>query len=171
MWIVALQLQTLTRDDFEPLVNYYAEEAARYKVGLRHPIEVQLGDVVKEIPPALPNVGSTFGAIIRSLKFLWFTWNNSSKVHVRPDIRMYLLYYNLAISPALVHSPALNKGRIGRVNLFGSSIYAKQNLVIFGHELLHTLTATDKYDLSTNCLFTQIVLLNLKISALSARFC
>ena len=49
----------------------------------------------------------------------------------------------------LSHSTALNKGRIGRVNLFGDKNYAKQNLVILAHELLHTLTATDKYDLET----------------------
>jgi hypothetical protein len=36
------------------------------------------------------------------------------------------------------------------VNLFGDTSYAKQNLVILAHELLHTLTATDKYDLETN---------------------
>jgi len=33
--------------------------------------------------------------------------------------------------------------------LFGDRSYAKQNLVILAHELLHTLNATDKYDLST----------------------
>ena len=69
---------------------------------------------------------------------------------VKPDIRLYLLYHNPATSPRLSHSTALNKGRIGRVNLFGSNEYAKQNLVILAHELLHTLTATDKYDLQTN---------------------
>ena len=49
----------------------------------------------------------------------------------------------------LSHSTALNKGRIGRVNLFGHRAYAQQNLVITAHELLHTLTATDKYDLQS----------------------
>ena len=33
--------------------------------------------------------------------------------------------------------------------MFGSKAYAKQNLVVATHELLHTLTATDKYDLNT----------------------
>jgi hypothetical protein len=146
---VASYIKTLTRDDFEPLVEYSAEEGARYNVGLRHPIEIQLGDVVSEIPPAPPNGSSILSTIIWSLKFRWFAWNNSPKVNVKPDIRLYLLYYNPATSPMLSHSTALNKGRIGRVNLFGDKSYAKQNLVILGHELLHTLTATDKYDLET----------------------
>ncbi len=60
-----------------------------------------------------------------------------------------MLYYDPATTSVLSHSTALNKGRIGRVNLFGSKSYAKQNLVITAHELLHTLTASDKYDLAT----------------------
>ncbi len=146
---VGAYIKTLTRDDFAPLVEYYAEEGARYNVGLRHPVEVQLGDVVNETPPAPPTNGSLFNTMLWSLKFRLFAFNNSPKVNVKPDIRLYLLYYNPATSPVLSHSTALNKGRIGRVNLFGNKSYAKQNLVILGHELLHTLTATDKYDLET----------------------
>jgi hypothetical protein len=61
-----------------------------------------------------------------------------------------LLYYDPVTNPRLSHSTALNKGRVGRVNLFGDSAYSKQNLVILAHELLHTLNATDKYDLATS---------------------
>ena len=146
---VGAYIKTLKREDFEPVVEYFAEEAARYNLGMRHPVEVQLGDVVEKIPPAPPNDGSVLGSIIWSLKFRCFAWSNSPKVNVKPDIKLYLLYYNPATSPALAHSTALNKGRIGRVNLFGDKTYAKQNLVILAHELLHTLSASDKYDLQT----------------------
>ena len=146
---VGAYIKTLTRDDFEPMAEYFAEEGARYNLGLRRPVEVQLGDIVQEIPPAPPTDGSAFSAMIWSLKFRYFAWQNSPKVSVKPDIKLYLLYYNPVTNPALSHSTALNKGRIGRVNLFGDKSYAKQNLVITAHELLHTLTATDKYDLAT----------------------
>jgi hypothetical protein len=146
---VGAYIKTLTRDDFEPMAEYFAEEGARYNLGMRRPVEVQLGDVVTEIPPAPPSDGSLLSTIIWSLKFRIFAWQNSPKVNVKPDIKLYLLYHNPATSPALSHSTALNKGRIGRVNLFGDKSYAKQNLVILAHELLHTLTATDKYDLAT----------------------
>ena len=146
---VGAYIKTLTRDDFEPMAEYFAEEGARYNLGLRRPVEVQLGDIVQEIPPAPPNDGSILSTMIWSLKFRLFAWQNSPKVSVKPDIKLYLLYYNPTTSPRLSHSTALNKGRIGRVNLFGDKSYAKQNLVITAHELLHTLTATDKYDLAT----------------------
>ncbi|HYN54324.1 MAG TPA: hypothetical protein VES38_06435 [Methylotenera sp.] len=141
-------LRTLTRDDFEPIAEYFAEEAAQYKLGLRRPIEVQLGAQVNDIPPA-PPIDGILSTIIWSLKFKYFAWQNSPKVNVKPAIRLYLLYYDPTTNPKLSHSTALNKGRIGRVNLFGDSDYAKQNLVIVAHELLHTLNATDKYDLSS----------------------
>jgi hypothetical protein len=146
---VSAYLQTLTREDFEPVSEYFAEEAAPYHLGLRRPIEVQLGAQVDSIPPVPPSDGNKLSAIVWSLKFRYFAWRNSPKVNVKPDIRLYLLYYDPDTHPVLSHSTALNKGRIGRVNLFGDSSYAKQNLVILAHELLHTLNATDKYDLST----------------------
>ena len=145
---VGAYIKTLSRDDFEPMAEYFAEQGARYNLGMRRPAEVQLGDVVSEIPPAPSTDGSLLSTIIWSLKFRFFAFNHSPKVNVKPDIKLYLLYHNPATSAVLSHSTALNKGRIGRVNLFGESSYAKQNLVILAHELLHTLTASDKYDLS-----------------------
>ncbi|MES2012414.1 MAG: hypothetical protein V4445_01560 [Pseudomonadota bacterium] len=146
---VSEYLRTLTREDFEPVAEYFATEAEPYHLGLRRPIEVQLGAQIEAVPPAPTKGGSMLTNIIWSLKFRFFAWQHSPKVSVKPDIRLYLLYYNPETSPILSHSTALNKGRIGRVNLFGDRSYAKQNLVILAHELLHTLNATDKYDLST----------------------
>lgn len=142
-------LRTLRRDDFEALAQYYAEQSQPYQLGLRRPIEVQLGAQVDAIPPAPPVNGNILDTIFWSLQFKYFAWLHSPKVNVKPEIRLYLLYHDLLTSPKLSHSTALNNGRIGRVNLFGDSKYAKQNLVIIAHELLHTLNATDKYDLNT----------------------
>lgn len=146
---VGAYIKTLTRDDFEPMAAYFAEEGARYNLAKSRPVEVQLGAVVQDIPPAPPTNGSLLSTVIWSLKFRFFAWQNSPKVNVKPDIKLYLLYHNPATSPSLSHSTAIQQGRIGRVNLFGDKDYAKQNLVITAHELLHTLTATDKYDLNT----------------------
>lgn len=147
--VVADYIKALTKDDFEHMETFFAEEGVRYNLGMSRPIALELGEVVADIPPAPPNNGSIFQTMLWSLKFRWFAWNNSPKVPVKPDIRLYLLYHDPATSSVLAHSTALNKGRVGRVNLFGDKSYNKQNLVVAAHELLHTLTATDKYDLST----------------------
>ncbi|WP_047552585.1 hypothetical protein [Methylotenera sp. G11] len=146
---VGAYLRTLTAADFEPVAEYFAEEAAPYQLELRRPIEIQLGAPVSEAPPAPPTDKSVLSTIIWSLKFRFFAWANSPEVGVKPDIRMYLLYHDPATQFGLSHSTALSKGRIGRVNLFADTGYHKQNLVILAHELLHTLNATDKYDLTT----------------------
>jgi hypothetical protein len=146
---VGAYLRTLSRDDFEPMAEYFAEEGASYRLALRRPIEVQLGAIVNELPPEPPKNGGILSTMLWSLKFRLFAWQNSPKVNIRPDIRLYLLYYNPKNHEVLGHSTALNKGRIGRVNLFASSAYAKKNLVVTTHELLHTLSATDKYDLQS----------------------
>ena len=90
---VGAYIKTLTRDDFEPMAEYFAEEGARYRLGMRRPVEVQLGDVVSDIPPAPPQNGSMLNTIIWSLKFRLFAFNNSPKVAVKPDIKLYLLYH------------------------------------------------------------------------------
>lgn len=51
-------------------------------------------------------------------------------------------------SKELKHSTALERGRIGSVNLFASEKQSQQNNVVLLHELLHGFGATDKYNLN-----------------------
>lgn len=147
---VSAYLKTLTAADFEAVVTYFASEAEPYGLDFKHPVELQLGQEVVKIPPAPPTQQNVFSAVIWSLQFRFYAWLNSPQLEVKPNIRMYLLYYDPRLHNTLSHSSALSKGRIGRVNLFGDTRYSEQNLVILAHELLHTLNATDKYDLTTN---------------------
>ncbi|EUJ09609.1 hypothetical protein Meth11DRAFT_0408 [Methylophilaceae bacterium 11] len=146
--VVSTYINTLTPQDFEPVAEYFAEEAQRYQLGLRRPFEIRLGDKINQIPPAPPVESGVLKVVLWSLQFRYFAWKNSPSMSVKPDIRLYLLYHDPLTSPRLTHSTALNKGRIGRVNLFADAAYAKKNLVILAHELLHTVKATDKYDLA-----------------------
>lgn len=146
---VAQYISTLTNADLEPVAEYFAEEGERYGVPLRRPFELRLGEVVNEVPPAPPEHGSILDAIMWSLHFRYFAWQHSPALAITPDVRLYALYYNPETHPSLRHSTALNKGRIGRINLFGDQSYHAQNMVIVAHELLHTVKATDKYDLNT----------------------
>lgn len=147
---VAQYIKTLSDDDFEEIERYFSEQAKRYGINMRRPVVMELGSELNKMPPAPPATsGSWLDIIVWSLKFRWFAWQNSPQVTVKPDIKLYLLFYDPATSSHLSHSTALYKGRIGRVNLFGHHGEAKRNLVVMAHELLHTLTASDKYDLAT----------------------
>lgn len=145
----AAYIRTLKIAQFEPIEAFFAEEAARYQLGMRRPIAVQLGAEVEQVPPPPPANGSVLQNMLWSLSFRWFAWRNSPQVSVKPDIKLYLLFYDPSSHARLTHSTALNKGRIGRVNLYADNGHAKKNMVVTAHELLHTLNASDKYDLST----------------------
>lgn len=147
--VVSAYINTLTTQDFEPVAEFFAEEAQRYQLGLRRPFELRLGDKINKIPPAPPTENSVLQTMWWSLQFRYFAWKNSPSTSVKPDIRLYLLYHDPQTNSHLAHSTALNKGRIGRVNLYADPTYAKKNLVILAHELLHTVKATDKYDVAS----------------------
>lgn len=146
---VSAYIKTLRQEDYEPVAEYFAQEAQRYGLTLRRPFELRLGDAVQAVPPTPPEDGNVLAVMLWSLKFRLFAWQNAPKMAIQPDIKLYLLYHDPVTNPRLAHSTALNKGRIGRVNVFADKTYAKQNLVILAHELLHTVKATDKYDVST----------------------
>ena len=66
-----------------------------------------------------------------------------------PDITLFLLYHSPDIAVTLDRSTALRKGMVALANVFATREMAGANRVIVAHELLHTLGATDKYDLRT----------------------
>jgi len=143
-------ISTLDASQFEEVANYAAEEAARYGLALRRPFEVRLAPKVDTLPPQPEKQASMLQTVMWSLSFRWWTYRNSPPTSVPPDIKLYLLYFDPATYQVLPHSTALSKGRVGLVNIFADKSYAMQNNVIVAHELLHTVGATDKYDLSNN---------------------
>lgn len=148
--IAADYLRSLTQDDFKPLEVFMREEAVRYNRSTRASIDIRLGGRVDVQPPAPPRNGSALDVIVWSLKMRWWTYRNTDTVGPGPQVKMFLLYFDPAQSKHLAHSTGLQKGLIGRVNLFATRDMAMQNNVVIAHEFLHTLGATDKYNLTTN---------------------
>lgn len=147
---VATYLDALTPGQFEPLTEYFAAEAQRYGLSMYHPFAIRLGAQVSGNPPLPPRPASALDAMVWSLKFRWWAWRHSPEMQVKPKIRLYLLYHDPDKVDGLSHSTALSKGRVGLVHLYGDPRADAQNHVIVAHELLHTVGATDKYDLATN---------------------
>lgn len=143
-------IQHLTAADFAEAADFLNSEAKRYGISLYRPINIVLGKPVSQLPPAPPVTGGILDIMLWSLKLRYFAWRHEQDFSVHPQIQLYLLYFDPKQQPVLSHSTALQKGRVGRVNLFGDASYSQQNLVILSHELLHTLGATDKYDFANN---------------------
>jgi hypothetical protein len=143
-------IATLRQEQFEPLTEYFAAEAQRYGLQMYQPFAIRLGPSVPHHPPLPPRSASTVDAMLWSLQFRWWAWRHSPAMPVQPKIRLYLLYHELSKGAPLSHSTALSKGRIGLVHVYGDAGAEAQNHVIIAHELLHTVGASDKYDLATN---------------------
>ena len=68
----------------------------------------------------------------------------------KPDVQLFILYYDPATSSTLPHSIGVQKGLFGIVNAFADRRMEGSNDTVIAHELLHTLGAIDKYSLNTN---------------------
>lgn len=148
--VAAEYLRSLTEEDFKPIATFMRDEAERYGRSAKASIEIRLGGIIDTRPPEPPNNGNALEVIAWSLKMRWWVYRNTDTVGPSPQVKMLLLYLDPAQSPHLAHSTGLQKGLVGRVNVFASRDMAKQNNVVIAHEFLHTLGATDKYDPATN---------------------
>ncbi|MBI3068984.1 MAG: hypothetical protein HY323_11970 [Betaproteobacteria bacterium] len=143
-------IRGLAQETFRPVEEFMNQEARRYGLGLAQPVEVRVAPRVEAIPPAPPRDAGIPGAVVWSLRMRYFAWANDTYRGPRPQVRMFVLYFDPARHPRLAHSAGLQKGLIGRVNAFGDAAQEGSNNVVIAHELLHTFGATDKYDFANN---------------------
>lgn len=141
-------IRQLNIENFKDSQNFLAKTSAAYR-GKKVDFIYQLGRELPQIPPKVPENATALQAIVWSLKFRYYAWKQHQSSDGRPTVTLYLNYYDPQQTSALKHSTALEKGKIGSVNLFASTAQAAQNEVVVTHELLHTFGATDKYDLAT----------------------
>ena len=141
----------LSAADFENIEEYFSKEALRYSVTLDQPFRLELGPQVDNDIPQLAPTPSLLGTLIWSLKMRWFAARvDPGSGRPSPDIKLFALYYEAREEAILDRSTALERGLIAIAKLFAGRSSQGANQIVMAHELLHTLGATDKYDLGTN---------------------
>lgn len=140
----------LRQEDFTGIETFFTEEAQRYGMALRQPVEMLLAPRITAVPPAPPRQAGAFDAMVWTLSMRWWAWRNDELRGPRPQVRVFVLYFDPKTHPRLAHSVGVQQGLIGRINAFADAEMTPTNNVIIAHELLHTLGATDKYDLATS---------------------
>lgn len=135
---------------FEDISVFLTREAARYQLNRDVVAELYLAPVVSSHPPKISADAGVLSSVVWSLRMRWWSWLNDPWTGPEPDVRIYLRYFSPQNSEVLEHSLGLQKGMIGLVNGFSSVDYHERNNFVIVHELMHTLGASDKYNLSTN---------------------
>jgi len=143
-------ISRLDVDDFNPVADFMRREAGRYGVALDRPVTIDLAPEVTMPPPPTPAYDDNPLSIAWwSLKMRYWSWKADTYSGPEPDIRLYVEYHNSGENGVLDTSFGLQKSRISVIRQFTSRRMARKNLVIVAHELLHTIGASDKYDLAT----------------------
>ncbi len=141
-------IQSLNLSELNGAQAYLQQMSAQYR-GQPIAIYFQMGRELKRLPPKVPEQATMLDNILWSLKFRFYAWKQHEGADGSPSVTLYLNYYDPEKIKELKHSTALQKGRIGSVNLFASKKQAEQNKIVLLHELLHAFGASDKYDLTT----------------------
>jgi len=143
-------IEGLKESTFEPIESFLKREAKRYGVAIDQPLIVKLSTELDELPPAPPQSANPLRVAWWSLKMRYWALTNNNFDGPSPDIQMFVLYHDPAKQQQLAHSLGLEKGLIGVVNAYAGKKMAARNNVVIAHEMLHTVGASDKYDVSNN---------------------
>lgn len=143
-------LASLDAERFKTIDGFFAREAERYRLNTSEPIRTRLRPELKDQPPVRAATAGMFGTALWSLRLRFWAWRVSGHVPEPEDIRIFVLYHDPALTPTVAHSLGLTKGLIGVVYAFAAPTMNGENNVVIAHELLHTLGATDKYDLTND---------------------
>ncbi len=143
-------ISSIEDSEFKSIENFIEREAEQYNLTVSNPITIKIAPEVKKTPPKSPREGNILHIMWWSLKFRYWAYISDTFKGPAPNVRLFLIYHNPKIHKVLDHSLGLQKGLIGVVNVFANSRLSEKNNVVIVHEFLHTLGATDKYDLATN---------------------
>jgi len=143
-------IEQLKTSRFQKLNSRLQTEAVRYGLSISMPLHIEIAPELKSLPPPIPLYKSMLNTFWWSLRLRYWAWLKDNHTGIKPQVRAFLLFYDPKQHPGLAHSTGLKKSKIALIKQFASKHYQGQNNVVFLHELLHTLGATDKYDLRTN---------------------
>ncbi|MGR8933524.1 MAG: hypothetical protein ACU837_03950 [Gammaproteobacteria bacterium] len=153
--VTAEYIDTLETAVFAEIDEFFQREGEYYELINPRPFHTRLGGVITEHPPAAPVPGASKWDIIWwGLKFRYWalrhTPDSESNVH---RVRVFLDFHESRENRVLQHSVGIDKGLLAIVHAFAAKQQEAQNNIVIAHELLHTVGATDKYDVNNRPVF------------------
>lgn len=130
-----------------PINTYLAQQGAHYGIDLQRPFYIEIGRPPTSVPPPPPVDGHFLQRIAWVAQVRWWRWRFDDQ-GLDPDIIVLARYFDPDANPVLPHSTGLQPVRLVIANLYAGARWQGSNQVVLLHEILHTLGATDKYDLA-----------------------
>ena len=141
-------VSSLSDRNFQSIENFFKREAQGSGISLEQPFKLLLAHTVDELPPPPPEQGSNVLEIAWwSLKLRYWAFSQDN-ADFAPHIKIFVIYHPYT-EEKLAHSLGMEKGMIGVVHAFAHREMEGKNNLVIAHEMLHTIGATDKYDLQT----------------------
>ncbi|MBS3748048.1 MAG: hypothetical protein KGY49_13495 [Wenzhouxiangellaceae bacterium] len=139
-------IEALSSDRFAAVETWLAGQAARYRLDLQKPFELELADTVSGAPGE-PDYASFWAHLQWGLRLrLWYwTFDDQGR---NPDITFIVRYREGERRDGL-HSLGIPGMDLALANLTANESAAGLNNVVLAHELLHTVGADDLYDPAT----------------------
>lgn len=134
----------------QPIETFFEQEAKEYGLQMERPIRLTPAPPLTRQPPELARDPGVLSAALWSLRMRFWAWRVDAPPGPAPDIKLFVLYHDPAISPSIPHSLGVQKGLFAVAHVFADASMQGSNDTVIAHELLHTLGATDKYDPRTN---------------------
>ncbi len=139
-------VDTVRDRDFAAVERFMQREVSRYGHALKQPVKISVVTPPDDLPPRLPTGRNVLKVAWWSLRMrAWSWWVEKGQPRPRPDIQIFVQYFNPEGKDMLEASVGMQKGQVGIVNAYAGRRMAARNRLVLTHELLHTLGATDKY--------------------------
>jgi len=132
--------------DFDAVNDFMERETRPYGIRVTPAFYIKLAPVSTDLPPPIPDQYSPAAIAWWSLKMRWWAWiKGFGDDLIEADIQMFVLYHGLNGRNEVDISVGMRKGRYGVVNAYAEKAMNSRNLVVFTHELMHVMGASDKY--------------------------
>ena len=142
-------VEEIDTESFDAVNRFMARESSPYGFTVRPAFRFQVATPGQQLPPPVPARFEPARVAWWSLKMRWWAWMRDIESDlITPDIQMFVLFHRLGGESETGISVGMRKGRYGIVKAYAKERLNYSNLVVFTHELLHVLGATDKYVLS-----------------------
>lgn len=141
-------IKQLQSSHFDSINEVVESQSKKYNRDLIEPLRISLAPQLNSLPPKLPSTREGLSVLWWSIKLRYWSWKEDNYKGPKAQIKAFALYYDPKTSKILKHSTGLKKAKLAINYLFASAKQTEQNNVVLLHELLHTLGASDKYDLT-----------------------